>query len=923
MKNAKIIFLILIGVILFCSYGCGGPSGEIDSQGNSELQEDEAVTSLVEKILTPSSDGSPMIFDYAPKPESLDVSAATDSQKLDFVKYISSKDLNSDGEYVTTVHLEEDGEYVIKYSHGGRTLTNSLLGVKIIDPEGNEMILDIAPSEIISEDTIFTLESSDAEIEAWIEQAIAESGMTREELEAELEAYIAESEDYYVPADVAAIPEENPCIVMYMFKAPMTGDYEFALSELLILSEDVEVNQIPDSPFEFRIYSPEAAHSVSDGEEIELTARDIVAIQRILLDFATEFNENGLPVSFESYESYVEEFEVETSDAVLINGRWVMLTRRQIAARRREQERIKAEQERQRAEQERRANYVTVDSVINNVPYDEVFEQGAGFHAHTGLRAVTKIIDDSSFRKNVIQDFSMPTPRTGDFVRLKENFSVNLIATQEEHDRAQELDAISNFALLREALGYTQRQDYARLGSEHTKIISVRYELIEDKPRMPDPKSFRVYDEGIQDIKEEGVNFFLDEYGDYFVAGYTWGYRYDGAVEIVVEPGKSSYRDRQKEEERRKKYPPFMWFLIDVPYYIYDTVSICNKANDCVQDILKNVQKNAVAERDTGKSDDEAKKKIESCFEELNDFQDVTIKVPHSTKTGRAGDISFSLRDFANDLASFIKSAKTTPRSQYGKLYVTLMRFREIEALKSYIPETINTRKSLYNAIRDLNKKIFITRCYYNALMAIPASNLKSGSTIQAQWEKEFQTELVTKMDNGLNYICANEERVNEYYKKFDALYEKYKALAERYNFYRYFVLVCKRSSSDSPSWNDSDSDHNDSWERGFKNYDKSKIVQEDIAAGKTYNHHHSEPSTSGPRGAEFSQNLGDYRVMWLKTGHTNTNHCTGHDINGKTIGRNSYHWKYTGAASRRCEVYLDIKTVRMRPDDYPFAGLE
>ena len=144
------------------------------------------------------------------------------------------------------------------------------------------------------------------------------------------------------------------------------------------------------------------------------------------------------------------------------------------------------------------------------------------------------------------------------------------------------------------------------------------------------------------------------------------------------------------------------------------------------------------------------------------------------------------------------------------------MRFREVEALKSYIPEAINVQKPLYNAIRELNKKIFLTRCYYNALMAIPSSSLKTGTTIQEQWEKEFQTELVTRMDNGLNYICANEERVNEYYKKFDALYTKYKALAERYNFYRYFVLVSKSSNSDSPSWDTSDYDSDCSWERGF-----------------------------------------------------------------------------------------------------------
>ena len=409
MKNAKIILLILTGVVLFCGYGCGGGGGGVDSQGNYEPEDEqvnEAVESLFAKILTPNKDGSPMIFDYAPKPESLYVSAASASEKLDFVKYISSSDLNLDGEYVTTIPLNEGSEYVIKYSHGGRTLSNSLLGVRIIDPDNNEMILDIASSEIISEDTIINVESSDAEIEAWIEQVIKESGMTREDLEAELETYIAESADYYVPADVMAIPEENPCMIMYVFKAPMTGDYKFSVSELLLWADEAVVNNNPETPFEFRIYDTEAAHSVSDGEEIELSARDIIDIQRILLDFATEFNANGLPVSFESDESYVDKSDVETSDAVFINGRWVMLTRRQIAARRREQER-------QKAERERKANEVIVDAVINNVPYDEIFAQGAGtrcndklrvtqggfgLHSKTGLRKAWKRPHKNNFR---------------------------------------------------------------------------------------------------------------------------------------------------------------------------------------------------------------------------------------------------------------------------------------------------------------------------------------------------------------------------------------------------------------------------------------------------------------------------------------------------------------------------------------------
>lgn len=927
MKNAKIILLVLIGVLLTCNFGCGGGGGGIDVDGNSEPVS-EAAARLAEKILSPDVDGSPMVFDYATAPEIFsDESAVDDPQGLHFVKYISSKDLNSDGEYITTLHLNRDSEYVIKYSHGGRTLNNSLLGVEIIAPDGEEMILDLASfSEDleISNDIIpVSVDLTEEQITALLEES---DGMTREDLQAEIALEEAGTEIFaahYVSVDLEIFPEENPCIILYIFKAPLTGDYKFAVSELVLESTDLSVDKSPDVPFEFRIYNTAEAHSVSDGEEIELYPEEILDIQRILLSSATEFNENGLPIEFEesgqsevetsvvprnSIERfymrarmgyYIDDLETQEEERERKNREEKLLK----ILRERERARLKAYQERLEAERARKyaETHVVVAPVINNVPYDDVFVEGAGFHAHSGLRAVTNIIDDSAFSKNVIKNFSMPA---GNAMKLNENFNADIIATQEEHDRAQEVKAMSNFALLREALGYTQRQDYTRLGSDHTKVISVRYELIEQQPRTPNSSVFQIDEEEMTNFKQKKDYYkeFLNEYGDYFVAGYTYGNRYDAIVEIVVEPGKSYYSEGQND--------------------VYDAALICDKAAKNVQDLLKSVKENAVAERDTGKSNDEAKKRIEKFSKELqNNFHYVTINVSHCTQTGQTGEQSFSLDGFTGSLASFIKAAKTTSRAQYSRLYVTLRRFREIAALKPYIPEGLDIQKSLYSNIRTLNETIFRTRCYYNALMAIPASHLKNGASTQVQWKNEFETELIMRMRGGLNRICSDEKLVAEYQAKFNTLYEKYKALAERYNFYRYFVLVQKNTSS--ASWSDSDDEKDRTWEGGFRAYNKSTLVQQDIKDGSSRRYHHKESCTGGSRGATFSGNFGNEYIIWYKTGHVDTNHCTGRDANGKTIGRNYFSWTYTGATSRRCEVFLELQTVKLDPALYPFAGLE
>ena len=105
------------------------------------------------------------------------------------------------------------------------------------------------------------------------------------------------------------------------------------------------------------------------------------------------------------------------------------------------------------------------------------------------LREYIKIIHLHNCSKYVIkiQDFSLLTPGTGASINMKERFSFNVIAAQEEHNREQKLSAMSNFALLREALGYTARHDYTMLRSDHTKIISACTEIICCRLHMSKP----------------------------------------------------------------------------------------------------------------------------------------------------------------------------------------------------------------------------------------------------------------------------------------------------------------------------------------------------------------------------------------------------------------------------------------------------
>ena len=890
MKNAKLILLVLLGGLFIGSMGCGGGSG-----GGGQGETDEVTARLLEKIFTPGPDGSPAVFDYAPAMTSQGVSAATDEQNVHFVKYISSKDLNSDNEFVTTLHLNKDSEYIIKYSHGGRTLNDSLLGLRISAPDGKEMILDLLSADMeVSEDVINdTTPKNPNELSP--EELEREKALDEKAKEEEMEAPL------YVSTDIEIILEENPCIVLYRFKAPQTGDYQFAVSELT-LSDDLGGlvrNTSPDVPFEFRLYGSAEAHSVFDGEGIEISPRDILDIQRILLYSATDFNENGLPVDFEITGD--EEGTAENS----VRLAFLVLPMNETPPAKKIQEKLKTPYS-------ITGNKVIPPAIIDNVPYDDLFEEGAGFYAHSGLRAVTNVVDDEAFSKNALRKFTPTKPGTGSILGLKETLAVDVIATEEEHDRSAQLAGMSSFVLLRDAFNRSPRRDYARLGSDHARVISVRYELAEEAPRTVDPKEFKLVDGALDALKEKGAESFLKNYGDYFVAGYTWGLRYDATVEITTEPSKSYYSrvlfrySRGLDDE-------------------WDAGRLCDMMSERVKTVLENAKINAISERDTGKSSQDALNKMNTALTSLErDFKNVTLNVSHCKRTGTGGEASLSLRDFASSLGTFIKSARGVNRSQYQQLYVTLRRFREIKDARPYIPEALTVGADLYTAIRSLTEKIFRTRCYYNALMVLPASQLRGGKGLQDGWEQEFEVQLINKVDRGLNYICADKGRVKEYQGKFDKLYKKYKALAERYNFYCYFMRIQKSYAGSSPSWDDSDADQDTYYEKGFSEYTRSSLVLADMKAGGSRYHSHKEPCTSGPGYADFRDNdLGNSRVYWFETGYHDTNHCKGSDQNGKTIGKNSYHWYYKGASSRRLEVSLELKFVDMPADKYPFAGLE
>ncbi|MBQ7154747.1 MAG: hypothetical protein IJR85_04210 [Synergistaceae bacterium] len=888
----KLLVLCLAAALIFG--GCGGGSNNfVEDQDTDSREEQEeqarqaAVTRVVNNVLASDANGVPAVFNYAPVPDSYaDGDYGANTNDVNFYKVITNNDLNANHEFVQNIALQSGCGYIVAYSHSGRDLNFAALSLRITTPDNREMVLDFSganpTSEVTEENYPNDVKSINNLSESEINRILSQTGMTRAELAAEIasdnQSTSSSSKVIYVNATLDIVPEENPCLVLYTFKAPLTGNYEFAFGEMNTGGMPAEL----DTPLEVRVYTSDHSYSAGDDESFDLTPRDIISIQRLLINSATEFNEYGYPVKWESESGDVSGSSVSASAG---NASVTQDIRDIVSAANsaREQEELAALD----AHDYDKMDNVRIKGLLENIPFDEVYEPGAGFYVFSGLRSIVdSAVRDDQYSKPAVDGETDVTGigspvNDGSSRSLNEKFTVEVIGNEEEHDRAIGLDDMTNSALINYALGFYGNDDPVDLGVVNVKNVHFRYELVENSMRW----AFGRYDlkDAAARLLQQNLDSFRRNFGEYHVCGYTWGLSYEGLIEISAKSDAYS-------------------------------VEVCSKTAEAVKTMLNYVNK--------GRFQDAVNVK-DQINRDYGRYVNISVKkVKHSGRSTEG--ISLTLDGLLNEFRTFKEGARSRPKSDYERLYVSLRTYYDLKAASSYFPKKLKFSRGLYHDVRALTRKIYHTRCYYNALSAIPKSHLlNQGTGREGLNEKllSFST-LLDEMMYNVNRICRDRNSIVHYYNEFNALYKWYKEYAERYSFYRFFVAVQQITSPSG--WSDSDADHNINLQFGFRGYDKSKAVQSDIDS-KTYWFHHSEPWNKGPGYAHFQGNFNfdGIRIIWLETGTTNTNHSTAQDRRTRTIGTNGIDWYYKGAWSRRLEVYLRYKIIRMSQSNYPFAGLE
>ena len=822
--------LLLLIVFAFTSGGCGGSSGSLQADSP-----EENTPPIVSAPFDSDSDGVPDVFGYysAGWSSGQDGPADGEAYTVPYLNYIDASDADEYGSFSVRIHLTQGQEYIMSYSHTGRPLTENYVDFTILTPDEKELAFDFGFVEDEPANTEQTAESSitvsSDEVPEYPEEDIdsTDTGLAAE--------YVT------VKASIDILPPENPCVISYTFTAPQTGIYEFTFREL-------EYSPVSyDWPYELRIYSSDD-DSMRNLGEFHLTPREMLDIQRVLLSYADEFNADGLPVSFrpefESKDVYTNLLQAFLEESVTASG-------------------VRAAAD----------SGASIKPIVYGVPYDAEFRDGVGFYASSGLAALT----ESAFEKCVL-----PTPKDGADMPITSEFTTDEIITEEEHNREQELEEMSTFALCKNALGDRQMTATNVRLAQISKNVIINYDVLEYRPRMVNVNDVRFSADAL-DLLKNDYKGFREDYGDYFVAGYRWGMRFRAVISVTCE-------NRSALDQ------------------------VCSK----IKTLASNAQSST------------------SYSSELQDIErlarwygiDISVeemiidgKGPHKNIMSTAS----SLEAVASALKDFSEQVKTATKNDYVRLKACFQRFREVPAAKSIIPALLPISQNHFNAIVEMNRMIFRTRCSFNAVTSIPVSNLVDGTAKRQEWQREF-SDLVNITKNQLNYICADESRVRDYQSRFQRLHSKYRALCERYVFYRRLVSA---QGSQQKEFSGTDEDNDGSIGGGIETYSQSSIVMGDY--GRYANAYHTDMHYSKEK--EFAvywtwtvtgNQIGtNWRYVWVRAGWKKTNKSKGKDRAYPTVGRKKLDWYFEGGTWRRVEWYLQNKIIHMHPNDYPFVGLQ
>lgn len=811
-----LLFLVML------TGGCGGSSGG----GTGSYAPVVGTTGQLE--FDSDNDGIPDVFECAGLQEIDGTHGGTFSATVPFLLY-------SAGSAALTIDMELEAgvEYTLEFSHVlGQSLEAALPDLTLYAPDGREVAFD------------FGLSDSEREEAPTISDDTAKAD---------------DAPTLIVSADLTILPEEDPSVILFTFKAPSSGTWHLAASQ-----QDLDATG-KKIPWMLRGYKEMRGEDGSCGYPLRLTLgdtdfvvgqRELIDLRRVLLSYATEFNKMGFPTAM-SDDFYRDEVFQNLIDAIIMEhepaGRSAVSAGGVSIA----------------------SSGAGIFTQVNNVPYDTTFGAGAGFYAHSGLLAPTQ---------GALESFTMPTPENSS-VTLdvnKETFTYT-IDTLEELIRALDLGSMSTFALAMNALGQRPiTSTNVRLG-QTSKTLLFRIDVTESSPRLVNISSLK-FSKSAKEALDEGSNAFREDYGDYFVSGYTWGARYDAVISVTS--NNSSGLDE-----------------------------FCEKLKEAVKNAWNNQNySSALSEVQRLVSRNEITLTGECIVIGGGKSQSPAVINSNNLESVLAG-----VKEFMNN----VNGEYGIPR-RFVPLRVSLTRFKEV-AGGNVISERLPISKSHFDAVKDLTKSILLLRCYYNTMATVPLKNIINGQAKVDEWTNRFN-ERIGSIKVAIRKICDSESLLAQQKRDVDRLVKEFKDLTERYVFYRKLVVAQSQQSS---GFSETDEKYDSVAEGGIEKYTASKTVLADYHKGGEELWCNQEFNKDAPFWSWHTwtrdhdgSGYGNWRNVWVRASSHKTNSSKSKDQRYPTVGKKGYKWYFEGGGTRRAEWYFKVQIAHMPEWKYPFVGL-
>ena len=932
MRSKSFYTLVLSALLVFAviaSQGCGGSSNKFRPVGYSgDSGEDEETSRtgsiviggesiLVGDNLDTDNNGKPDFLDFdgvsithvqaSESPSSITVQAPS----MTFFKEL--KDADKEDPDTVHVNLQAGTEYTVEFSKNlADSVTSLLPRIEIISPVSNEPL------------------------QYFFEDEDDESSTT-------------------IPADqiqLSLYPKEDPSIICMTFTPSVTGEYIIRVSRQEIEDaeiEDVESGDVTASNVtasddksailfiykELRNEDGDAGYYTRFKFEDDFGSKtdtldigDVIEMRKLYLSFAPDYLTKyygELTPNTKPYDDITEEqiselfawlylmqehqgLYVVEEDTEESSGEDTLKPDKKKEESSGDTPAPEKEKKKKKVKPDSESGRTTIDTTISGLRYDASYKLGNGFMGVMGYPAVG----------HAINKFTLPVPEKK--VLGATRYKADFISSQQEMENFSKTTAgiglsIGGFGL---SASLSHMSSY-KFGITSATFV-IHYDVLEAQARELDIADYKLTEYAEAQLKK-GYDHFRNLYGDYFVAGYTYGGTYDAYISITTETV-----EQLKEVKSQVK-----------AQFQIDSLSLDAKVANETKDILKRNNASVSIEiRTSGISASSPNPQIITPSHGKNSIESVN-------------DVISELQKFRSQLA------QQSP-ADFAPVNVILQRYTLLGPVLAQMVEdgedgTIPIRPDMSVIIQNFNRSLRTLGAYYQVIGGLDDS--KIDAEVRDNYHSKYM-DLYNKVRLNPKFY-DDLDKVEETKKEITELSTELKAMGDRYVFYRMLMAAQRKERSKYNEHRGYEENAGYKYVKyqpfgevgggsiGYSEFPVSEAVTKDIQDGKKqvldgtqdftragWNYwgtsSHNMQNVNRSYDAETADGKTDaafcYVLVQTELSNADTDRHRRFE-NTPVVGKSRLEFDFTSGYSRWATWTVTYKTFKFSRETYPFFGLE